>query len=56
MTKRITMPSIYFAVKLHPISYLITVALSIGFALFVDFLTDRTLDHIDPVEALKSIE
>lgn len=56
LTNALNMPSIYFAVKLHPISYLITVALSIGFALFVDFLTDRTLDHIDPVEALKSIE
>ena len=56
LTNALNMPSIYFAVKLHPISYLITVALSIGFAFFVDSLTDRTLDHIDPVEALKSIE
>lgn len=56
LTNALNMPGIYFAVELHSISYLITVALSIGFALFVDLLTDRTLDHIDPVEALKSIE
>lgn len=56
LTNALNMPAIYFAVKLHPVSYLIVIALSVGFALFVDFLTDRTLDHIDPVEALKSIE
>ena len=50
------MPGIFFAVKLQLISYLITVILSVSFALFVDFLTDRTLDKIDPVEALKSVE
>lgn len=56
LTNALNMPSIYFAVKLHPVSYLITIVMSVGFAFFVDFLTDRTLDHIDPVEALKSIE
>ena len=56
LTNALNMPSIYFAVKLHPVSYVITIAMSFGFALFVDFLTDKTLDHIDPVEALKSIE
>ena len=56
LTNALNMPSIYFAVTLHPVSYVITIALSFGFALFVDFLTDKTLDHIDPVEALKSIE
>lgn len=56
LTNALNMPSIYFAVTLHPVSYVITIAMSVGFAFFVDFLTDRTLDHIDPVEALKSIE
>lgn len=56
LTNALNMPGIYFAVKLYPVSYPITIALSIGFALLVDFLTDRTLDHINPVEALKSIE
>ncbi len=56
LTNALNMPGIYFAVKLQPVSYLIATALSIGFALLVDFLTDKTLDHIDPVEALKSIE
>lgn len=56
LTNALNMPGIYFAVELYNGSYPIIIALSIGFALFVDFLTDRTLDHIDPVEALKSIE
>ena len=56
LTNALNMPSIYFAVTIHFVSYVITVALSIGFALIVDFLTDKTLDYIDPVEALKSIE
>lgn len=56
LTNALNMPSIYFAVTIHSVSYVITVALSIGFALIVDFLTDKTLDYIDPVEALKSIE
>ena len=56
LTNALNMPGIFFAVKLQSVSYLITAVLSVGFALFVDFLTDRTLDKIDPVEALKSIE
>lgn len=56
LTNALNMPGIFFAVKLQLISYLITVILSVSFALFVDFLTDRTLDKIDPVEALKSVE
>ncbi len=56
LTNVLKLPSIYFAVSIHPISYVYAAGLSLVFALFVDFLTDRTLDHIDPVEALKSVE
>jgi len=50
------MPSIYFADELYPISYLIAAVLTTIFALVVNFITDRSLDRINPVEALKSIE
>ena len=50
------MPSIYFADCLKPISYLYAVVITIVFAIVVNLITDRSLDKIDPVEALKSIE
>lgn len=50
------MPSIYFDSYLSPISYLYAAALAIIFAFIVNFITDRSLDKIDPVTALKSIE
>lgn len=50
------MPSIYFADCLKPISYLYAVVITIVFAIAVNMITDRSLDKIDPVEALKSIE
>ena len=50
------MPSIYFADCLKPISYLYAVVMTIVFAIAVNLITDRSLDKIDPVEALKSIE
>ena len=56
LTAALKMPSIYFAIDVQPISYVLSMIISFGFALIVDFLTDKTLDHIDPVEALKSIE
>ena len=42
--------------SIHPISYLFAAVISFCFALLVDMMTNRTLDHIDPVEALKSVE
>lgn len=56
LTVVLNMPSIHLAVSLHTKSYLIAAGLSFGFALIVDTITDRSLDHIDPVEALKSVE
>lgn len=56
LTWVLRLPSIYFAVSIHPISYLIAACISFGFALLVDLITNRTLDGVDPVEALKSVE
>lgn len=50
------MPSIYFADYLAPISYLYAAVMAIAFAFVVNKITDKSLDKIDPVEALKSIE
>ena len=50
------MPSIYFADYLAPISYVYAAIMAIIFAFVVNSITDKFLDKIDPVEALKSIE
>lgn len=50
------MSSIYFADTLFPISYLYAALMTVVFALIVNKITDKSLDRIDPVEALKSIE
>lgn len=50
------MPSIYFADYLAPISYVYAAVIAIIFAFVVNKITDKSLDKIDPVEALKSIE
>ena len=56
MTAVLNMPSLYFAVSIYPVSYLYSGGLAIIFALLVQLITNRTLDGIDPAEALKSIE
>jgi len=50
------MPAIYFADNLYPISYLYAAVITIIFAFAVNTITDKSLDRINPVEALKSIE
>lgn len=50
------MPAIYFADHLFPISYLYAAVITIIFAIIVNTITDKSLDKINPVEALKSIE
>ena len=50
------MPAIYFADYLAPVSYLYAAVIAIIFAFIVNRITDKSLDKIDPVEALKSIE
>lgn len=52
----LNMPAIYFKATLSPISYVISAVIAISFAFIVNFITDRSLDVINPVEALKSIE
>lgn len=52
----LNMPSIQFAVHIAPVSYLFSAAITFGFAIIVNWMTNRTLDRINMVEALKSVE
>jgi len=56
LTDILNMPSIYFAVTIYGRSYFVAAGIALVFAFIVQFLTDRTLDVINPVEALKSVE
>lgn len=55
-TVALRMPSMYFAVHAHWISYVYSAVLALGFALVVTQVTNRMLDRIDMVSALKSPE
>ncbi|MDL2293367.1 ABC transporter permease [Ruminococcaceae bacterium OttesenSCG-928-D13] len=50
------MPSIQFVLVIEPLSYLIAGVISFSFALVVNLITNRILDKINMVEALKSVE
>lgn len=56
LTIALQMPSIHFAVVVSPASYAISAAITLAFTLLVNWMTNRTLNHINMVEALKSIE
>ncbi len=56
LTTVLNMPSIYFAVHIEPVSYLLIAAITFFFAILVNWFTNRTLNRIDMVEALKSPE
>ena len=56
LTSILNMPSIYFAVTIYKKSYLFAAGLAFLFALLVQCMTDRTLNVIEPAEALKSVE
>lgn len=56
LTHILSVPSVYFEVTIYPQSYLYAVGISLLFALMVQIITNRSLDVIDPVEALKSVE
>ncbi len=56
LTVILNLPSIYLAVSLKPRSYLYALILDVVFALLVNVVINRTMDRIDPVEALKSVE
>ena len=49
-------PSLEFYIDLYPQSYLYAAAITLIFAFVVNFITDRTLNKINMVEALKSVE
>ncbi len=49
-------PGIFFAASVFPVTYVICAALAVAFTLIVNQITNRILNRIDPVEALKSIE
>jgi putative ABC transport system permease protein len=56
LTYVLKMPSIYFAVTIEPISYAYACALTLLFAIIVAAISNRTLQKIDMIEALKSVE
>lgn len=56
LTAVLKMPALYFAVHINPSSYVISALLSFCFALLVNLMTDRSLNRINMVEALKSVE
>lgn len=56
LTTALNMPSIHFAVHVEPVSYLISAAITFCFAVVVNWITNRTLNRINMVEALKSVE
>lgn len=56
LTAVLKMPSIYFAVTIEPISYGYAAALTLVFAFIVALLSNRALQKINMIEALKSVE
>lgn len=56
LTNVLKMPELYFAASIHKITYVYACLLTFVFAILVNQLTNRTLNAVDPVEALKSIE
>ncbi len=56
LTIILNLPSIYLAVSLKGRSYLYALLLNVIFALIVNWVIGRSMDQIDPVEALKSVE
>ncbi|MDM8300799.1 FtsX-like permease family protein [Collinsella tanakaei] len=50
------MPQISFLTTVTPLSYVLAAILPLVFALIVNLITNRTLNRIDMIEALKSVE
>ncbi|MBQ8662398.1 MAG: FtsX-like permease family protein [Eubacterium sp.] len=50
------LPGIHFDVSIFPSTYLIAAVIAFAFTIIVNQITNRLLDAIDPVEALKSVE
>lgn len=56
LTTALNMPAMHFAVHVEPVSYLISAMITFCFAVVVNWMTNRTLNRINMVEALKSVE
>ncbi|NLL75802.1 MAG: FtsX-like permease family protein [Clostridiales bacterium] len=56
LTSVLQLPSVYFAVHVKPMSYLVSSAITLCFAFIVNLMTNRALNRINMVEALKSVE
>ena len=56
LTWILRMPSLYFDVVVDPLTYVISAALAFVFTVLVNLMTNRSLDRIDMVGALKSAE
>ena len=50
------LPGIYFDISIFPSTYLFAAVIAFAFTIIVNQITNRLLDVIDPVEALKSVE
>ena len=56
LTWALKIPGLYFAITIYPQSYLFAALIAFGFTIIVDQITNRILNKVDMVEALKSIE
>lgn len=56
LTSALKMPALYFATYVEPTAYVYAAVLSFGFAMLVNLMTNRVLNRINMVEALKSVE
>lgn len=56
LTWALKIPGLYFAVNVHKVSYVICATIAFLFTVIVNMITNRMLNVIDPVEALKSVE
>ncbi|OUO32887.1 FtsX-like permease family protein [Olsenella sp. An293] len=56
LTWILRMPSLYFDVVVDPLTYVISAVLAFVFTVAVNLITNRSLDRIDMVGALKSAE
>ncbi|WP_417229271.1 FtsX-like permease family protein [Thermophilibacter sp.] len=56
LTWILRMPSLYFDVVVDPLTYVIAAAMAFAFTLVVNLITNRSLDRVDMVGALKSAE
>ena len=56
LTWILRMPSLYFDVVVDPLTYAISAVLAFAFTIMVNLMTNRSLDRVDMVGALKSAE